>query len=289
MKIAIPILILFGFIIKYIIKIYFNNLHEIEEKRRLRNEIAKKRNEAIKRENEILINKNNIKYEISSVKKNQEKIINEKRSEIINELNSKLSLSDLLILRSIYLINYSALLNCFEWKYKRLRIIYRDYGICQICRKYSLNNHVHHTYYIKDKLPWEIDDDALLTLCQNCHIKIHQTTEIKVYKLNYNGILEESPNTNCVCTRCNGSGYLPQYDYYENGICFECRGERVKEGVFYYALQKTLNNLNEYNDEMKRHEYKKFVSQIDDSVIESMHKLYLIPTYFDEEEEELPF
>lgn len=289
MKIVILILILCGFIVKYLSKIYYNNQYEIEEKRRLRNEIIKQKNNAIKKENEILIKQNNTKHEKSDVKKHREKIINEKRNEIINELNSKHSLSDLLILRSIYLINYSALLNCFEWKYKRLRIIYRDFGRCKICRKYSLNNHVHHTYYIKDKLPWEINDDALLTLCQNCHIDIHQTTEIKVYKINFKGTLEESTNSNCVCTRCNGSGYIPRYDYYENGICFECKGERIKEGVFYNALLKTLNNLNEYNDEIKRLEYKNFVSQIDDSVIESMHELYLNPTYFDEDDEELPF
>lgn len=29
------------------------------------------------------------------------------------------------------------------------------------------------------------------------------------------------------CSRCNGSGYLPQYEHVENGICFRCWGEGV--------------------------------------------------------------
>lgn len=29
-----------------------------------------------------------------------------------------------------------------------------------------------------------------------------------------------------VCTRCHGSGRLPQFKHIENGICFKCRGVR---------------------------------------------------------------
>jgi hypothetical protein len=27
-----------------------------------------------------------------------------------------------------------------------------------------------------------------------------------------------------VCTRCNGTGYLPQFKHIEGGVCFKCRG-----------------------------------------------------------------
>lgn len=30
------------------------------------------------------------------------------------------------------------------------------------------------------------------------------------------------------CTRCNGTGRLPQFNHIEGGICFKCRGIRYK-------------------------------------------------------------
>jgi hypothetical protein len=287
--VVISICVVVILIIKYIIKIHYHNQREIEESRKLREQNTKNKNNILKIENEKSQNINIKNNEKSALQKKREKLVTEKRIELIKELNSKYSLTDLIIVRSIYLIKYTDLLNCFEWKYKRLRIIYRDYGCCRICKKFSLSNHVHHNYYIKDKLPWEIDDNGLVTVCQNCHINIHQTTEIKIYKYN-NGLLEESPNTNCVCMKCNGSGYLPQYDYYENGICFECKGERVKVGVFYNALLKTYNNLDEYNDELKRNEYINFISKIDYSLIESLYEIYRNPIlFYDDDEDDLPF
>ena len=83
---------------------------------------------------------------------------------------------------------------------------------------------VHHKYYIKGKAPWEYEDDALITLCEDCHKKAH-LTHIPVYReidrkrLLYCNAIK--------CSRCNGSGYLPQYEHVENGICFKCWGEGV--------------------------------------------------------------
>lgn len=34
------------------------------------------------------------------------------------------------------------------------------------------------------------------------------------------------------CSRCNGSGYLPQYAHVERGICFKCRGVRGDKFVY---------------------------------------------------------
>lgn len=84
---------------------------------------------------------------------------------------------------------------------------------------------VHHKYYIKTKLPWEYNDDALITLCEECHKLAHQTHATPVYR---NARIAEAYLGNAViCNRCGGSGYLPQYDYVENGICFKCWGEGV--------------------------------------------------------------
>ena len=35
-------------------------------------------------------------------------------------------------------------------------------------------------------MPWDYPDDALITLCNNCHNKEHQTHTIKVYYRSYN-------------------------------------------------------------------------------------------------------
>jgi hypothetical protein len=86
---------------------------------------------------------------------------------------------------------------------------------------------VHHKYYIKDRLPWEYNDDALITLCQICHQDIHDKTEIPVY-------LDEEMTAKLSvtkCSRCNGSGYLREYHYHQNGICFKCNGNRYNEFI----------------------------------------------------------
>ena len=28
-----------------------------------------------------------------------------------------------------------------------------------------------------------------------------------------------------ICDRCNGSGTLPEFNYFQNGVCFKCCGE----------------------------------------------------------------
>jgi len=32
------------------------------------------------------------------------------------------------------------------------------------------------------------------------------------------------------CSRCSGTGHLPQYKHVEGGICFKCRGNKVVKG-----------------------------------------------------------
>ncbi len=85
--------------------------------------------------------------------------------------------------------------------------------------------HVHHKYYIIDKLPWEYSDEALVTLCSFCHQEFHNQNEVPVY-------LDENKLTKLdvtKCTTCNGSGYRPEYHYYLNGICFKCNGNKYLE------------------------------------------------------------
>lgn len=84
---------------------------------------------------------------------------------------------------------------------------------------------IHHKYYIQKNKPWEYDDEALITLCEDCHKNYHQNKKVPVYRHN-NGYYEHVCDAE-VCSKCGGSGYLPQYSYYEGGVCFECNGEGV--------------------------------------------------------------
>lgn len=87
----------------------------------------------------------------------------------------------------------------------------------------SLN--IHHEYYIRNKAPWEYEDDALVCYCNECHEKIHRSTNVPVYRTE-NGANVFTSNAE-ICNRCGGSGYIPEYKHVENGICFKCWGEGV--------------------------------------------------------------
>ena len=64
----------------------------------------------------------------------------------------------------------------------RNMVLRRDNFQCQDCNEKSNELHVHHNYYIKDSMPWEIDDSALTSLCKKCHTIRHEKEDIKVYK-----------------------------------------------------------------------------------------------------------
>jgi RNA polymerase subunit RPABC4/transcription elongation factor Spt4 len=165
--------------------------------------------------------------------------------------NEKYTYDELLIKKGSD-IGYGDLLMTSEWCLKRKEIIERDHNKCKVCKAeetiflerglhvnvdFIYENfevepvlrdadkqiilHVHHTYYILDKLPWEYDNDSLLTLCHNCHYDLHKDEEIPVYSSTGELLARISP-----CERCNGSGYLQQYSYVKGGVCFKCNGAK---------------------------------------------------------------
>jgi len=87
----------------------------------------------------------------------------------------------------------------------------------------SLN--IHHKYYIDGNSPWEYDDNALITLCESCHKKVHQSAQTPVYRKIISK--ENIIGYKSICPTCGGSGYRPEYYYYEDGVCFDCGGEGV--------------------------------------------------------------
>ena len=83
--------------------------------------------------------------------------------------------------------------------------------------------HVHHLYYLESKHPWEYANEALITLCNSCHLKTHETEVIPVYRMENESRIKIPVET---CSRCYGAGCFPQYKKVENGVCFKCSGSR---------------------------------------------------------------
>lgn len=81
---------------------------------------------------------------------------------------------------------------------------------------------VHHKYYIENRLAWEYNNDILITLCERCHQEEHENNEIKVF--DEKGQFLYIPQ---ICDKCFGTGYLPEFHYYQSGICFKCGGNGV--------------------------------------------------------------
>lgn len=78
---------------------------------------------------------------------------------------------------------YANALKSPQWISKRDRIKKRDGYECTKCNstKYL---HVHHTYYLRDRMPWQVPDDCLITLCKSCHKKEHAGKPISSFYRN---------------------------------------------------------------------------------------------------------
>lgn len=78
-------------------------------------------------------------------------------------------------------MDYSEKYKTVQWQQKKCEILVRDNFTCQVCG-FSSNDdansskllHVHHRYYIKGKDEvWDYPNEALITLCEDCHAKEH--------------------------------------------------------------------------------------------------------------------
>lgn len=179
------------------------------------------------------------------------------------------SLNDLLHIKTPSEINYGDLLMTREWKFKRFKILYNDNFKCRDCGIKRLTNHVHHKYYLKNMLPWDIEDDALETLCYDCHKYRHLNKIIPVYELtgSHKNLV---PTENIFCDRCGNTGYLPHFSHIENGICFKCHGGHLHNSVFYDILNKAYRNSTS-NDYDLQESYENFLHDI--SYLDFMEKI----------------
>lgn len=69
------------------------------------------------------------------------------------------------------------------WQKKRNVILKRDQFKCRRCGSVH-NLQVHHIKYSEGKRPWEYPNIDLITLCEDCHKKVHQdnNNELNPYK-----------------------------------------------------------------------------------------------------------
>jgi hypothetical protein len=66
-------------------------------------------------------------------------------------------------------MTYSEKLKDPRWQKKRLEILERDEFTCLECGDTTKELHVHHRYYTPKTEPWEYENEALATVCKDCH------------------------------------------------------------------------------------------------------------------------
>lgn len=66
-------------------------------------------------------------------------------------------------------LTYSEKLKDPRWQKMRLQVLERDEWTCRFCGDKTKTLHVHHFCYAKSGNPWDVEDHALITLCEDCH------------------------------------------------------------------------------------------------------------------------
>jgi hypothetical protein len=91
--------------------------------------------------------------------------------------------------------------------------------------RYQIYLHVHHKYYIADRLPWDYPDEALITMCSKCHYEFHQNNVVDIFDKNGRRMILTP------CHRCNGAGIFPEFTHVIGGLCFRCKGAKFEEYI----------------------------------------------------------
>ena len=109
-----------------------------------------------------------------------------------------------------------------QWYNKPPNLVFYYSGESKIYQLGQLN--IHHKFYISGRLAWQYENEALVTLCYDCHKKIHEDERIEIH----------GPETNSTksryvenCSKCEATGYLPEFSHRDNGVCYSCNGRGV--------------------------------------------------------------
>lgn len=77
-------------------------------------------------------------------------------------------------------MTYSEKLKDPRWQRKRLEIFNRDDWTCQNCKATNKTLVIHHLKYSGN--PWEVENEFLKTLCEDCHESSHDEISINAAK-----------------------------------------------------------------------------------------------------------
>ena len=111
-----------------------------------------------------------------------------------------------------------------KWQKKRLEIMQRDNFKCVYCGDTETTLNVHHLKYAGK--PWEANDDALITVCEDCHREIERRKRrgytdkiLKIEKtefivVNNKTRLEGLTMMLCDCKGVYISEYLGEHEWY---------------------------------------------------------------------------
>lgn len=155
--------------------------------------------------------------------------------------------------------SYAELLKDPRWQKKRLEIMQRDNFTCQLCGSESGVLNVHHKHYVEGRLPWEYEGGLLVTLCQDCHKKIHMNENSMDTDFELGDIVH---------------GYHSDYEIY--GIVYHI--DYVNKQIHYLYVDSGASNIDSYTDECNFNVIKNYVSKISH---ESLYEDdYLIRTLF---------
>lgn len=80
------------------------------------------------------------------------------------------------------MIDFNKELKSEEWANKRKTILQRDGFTCCACGAFGKTLNVHHLSYEKGKEYWDYPDSNFVTLCKDCHKKVHGLKDGKLKK-----------------------------------------------------------------------------------------------------------
>ena len=96
-------------------------------------------------------------------------------------------------------MNYEELLKDPRWQRKRLEVMQADNFTCQACFRKDKTMNVHHKRYVHGVMPWEYDTRDLITLCDDCHKKHHNTEDkIKYFTIILENMVDNLKKVSCL-------------------------------------------------------------------------------------------
>lgn len=135
-------------------------------------------------------------------------------------------------------LRYSQQLDDQRWKWKADNIRKRDEHKCRGCGKSNRQLDVHHIRYVEGRQAWDYDESDLVTLCHECHEKVHEHQEF-IDSLHGGSLFYD--------TGFKGVGIVERF--YDNGIWFHIcwteaeTYEGVNHGRLYVEAETSFVNM----------------------------------------------